>query len=178
MDIIKEIIKIFFICLITFMSVIAIIRTSGQRTLSKQNSFDFIATLSLGSIMASTATNSLELHKGIIAFATIVFFQFIISKLTTQYKTFQKIFLFKPKLLFYEGEFIEDVLLKERISEQEILETIRQNGIDALEQVKAVVLEGEGSLSVIPYADRDEEYHSVVDYSNLNIPKTKDNKSK
>lgn len=178
MDILKEITKIFFICLVTYLSVIAIIRTSGKRTLSKQNSFDFITTLSLGSIMASTATNSIELHKGIIAFLTIVFFQFIISKLTTKHKGFQKIFLFKPKLLFYEGEFIEDALVKERISEQEILETIRQNGIDAFDQVKAVVLEGEGSLSVIPYADRNEEYHSVIDYSNLNIPKTKDNKSK
>lgn len=128
--------------------------------------------------MASTATNSLELHKGIVAFATIVLFQFIISKLTTKHKVFQNIFLFQPKLLFYEGEFLEDVLLKERISEQEIFETIRQNGIEAFDQVKAVVLEGEGSLSVIPYSNMDDDYRSIIDDSNLNIPKPKDNKSK
>ncbi|HLQ75485.1 MAG TPA: YetF domain-containing protein [Alloiococcus sp.] len=178
MDIIKEVTKIFFICLVTYLSVITIIRISGARTLSKQNSFDFIATLCLGSIMASTATNSLELHKGIIAFATIVFFQFIISKLTTKHEGFQKIFLFEPKLLFYEGEFIEETLVKERISEQEIFETIRQNGIEAFDQVKAVVLEGEGSLSVIPYSNMDDDYRSIIDDSNLNIPKPKDIKFK
>lgn len=171
MDIFKELIRIFFICFATYVSVVIMMRISGKRTLSKLNSFDFITTLSLGSIMASTATNSLELHKGLVAFASIVFFQFVVSKLTTKYTVVQKAVLFRPTLLFYEGDFIIETLKKERISKQEIHETIRQNGTDAIENVKAVVLEGEGSLSVIPYADQDGDYQSILDHTDINKPK-------
>lgn len=171
MDILNEMIRIFLVSLATYVSVVIMMRISGKRTLSKLNSFDFIATVGLGSILASTATNSIELHKGLVAFASIVFFQFVVSKLTTKYTVVQKAVLFRPTLLFYEGKFIDEALDNERMSKQEIHETIRQNGTDAIENVKAVVLEGEGSLSVIPYADQDGDYQSILDHTDINKPK-------
>ena len=41
-------------------------------------------------------------------------------------------------------------MVRERITEQEVRAAVREHGIDALEDVGAVVLETDGALSVIP----------------------------
>lgn len=163
MDLLQDILQLVFFCLVTYITVIFIIRISGKRTLSKLNSFDFIITVCLGSIMATTVTDpSLPITRGLTAFATLVFFQYLISKLTTHWKPAQKVILFKPALLYYEGQYIDETLKKERISKQEILEAMRQSGFEDLENVKAVVLETEGSISIIPYSDNKEPHTSSL----------------
>lgn len=163
MDTLMDMLQLIFFCLMTYIAIIFIIRISGKRTLSKLNSFDFIVTVCLGSIMATTVVDSeLPIYRGLLAFSALVFFQYIISLLTTHFEPVQKLVLFEPALLFYEGSFNESVLKKERISKQEVYETIRQNGHEALDNVKAVVLETEGSLSVVPYSDVDGDYRTSL----------------
>lgn len=158
MDILKDIASIFVFCFITYVAIIAIIRISGKRTLSKFNSFDFIVTVCLGSIMATTIVDSsLPIYKGIAGFGSLVFFQYIISSLTSRSKKFQKLVLFKPAILFYNGSFEEKTLKDERISKQEVYEAVRLSGYENMENVQVVILETEGSISVLPYSDADGE---------------------
>lgn len=164
MDTIKEIIQLVFFAFVTYVTIIFIIRISGKRTLSKLNAFDFIVTVCLGSIMASTITDSsLPIYRGLIAFGSLVFFQFIISKLIVKSDTVQSIVLFEPALLFYEGTFNTVIMNKERITKREIYETMRQNGFEAIDNIKAVVLETEGSISIIPYSDEEGPHESSLD---------------
>ncbi len=53
-------------------------------------------------------------------------------------------------LLLYRGEFLSDALLQERVTEAESYAAVRSAGIHALEIVEAVVLETDGSFSVVP----------------------------
>ncbi len=43
--------------IMTYLSLIVILRVSGKRTLSKMNAFDLIVTVALGSILASIITS-------------------------------------------------------------------------------------------------------------------------
>lgn len=47
------------------------------------------------------------------------------------------------------GSFLRETMKKERISEGDILQSVRNDGIGDLKEVKAIVLENDGSLSVI-----------------------------
>ncbi|WP_251130173.1 hypothetical protein [Exiguobacterium sp. s141] len=40
-----------------YLAIILILRVSGKRTLAKMNAFDFIVTVALGSILATTLTS-------------------------------------------------------------------------------------------------------------------------
>jgi uncharacterized membrane protein YcaP (DUF421 family) len=54
-----------------------------------------------------------------------------------------------PSLIFYNGEFIEKTMAKEAITKGEIFSTIRNSGIDQLDEVKAVVMELNGQITVV-----------------------------
>lgn len=55
----------------------------------------------------------------------------------------------QPSLLYYKGMYKDRNLKKERISRAEVVQVVREHGIGKMEDVEAVVLEPNGSLSVI-----------------------------
>jgi uncharacterized membrane protein YcaP (DUF421 family) len=56
----------------------------------------------------------------------------------------------EPTLLLHRGELLEDRLRSQRVTEGEVRQAVRSHGIGGLESVDAVVLETDGTLSVIP----------------------------
>ena len=136
--------------ILAFILVIFVLRVSGKRTLSKMNSFDFIVTIALGSILANIMTStSLPLVNGILAFALLVFLQYLVTWLSVRSKTFLSLIKSQPKMLYYDGQFDELQLKKERMSYAEIMQAVREEGIGSLDDVAVVVLETDGTLSII-----------------------------
>lgn len=137
-----------------YIAVIIILRISGKRTLAKWNSFDFVVTIALGSVLASVLTsNKNAFGKGIIGFALLVFFQYIITWIAVRSSLIQKLIKSEPALLLFRGKMKQDMMKKERIAEGEILAALRANGISAIEDADAVILETDGSFSVITNID-------------------------
>lgn len=135
---------------IAYIAIVFILRISGKRTLSKWNSFDFVVTIAFGSILASILLSTKDsFGTGILGFALLVLFQYLISWLSTRSSLVQKIVKSKPTLLLYQGKFQADVLKQERVAESEVLAALRGKGIAAIEDADAVVLETDGSFSVI-----------------------------
>ncbi len=98
---------------LAYLLVIFVLRITGKRSLSKMNSFDFIVTVALGSILASILTDeNLALLDGVMAFSLLLFLQFITSWLS-----------------------------------------VRSDGQAILDDVQPVVLETDGTFSVIPKTD-------------------------
>lgn len=68
-----------------YITLIILLRTTGQRTLSKLNAFDFIITVAIGSIFASFLLSSgTTVIDGITALATLVGLQLVVSWLTVR----------------------------------------------------------------------------------------------
>lgn len=144
--------------LLAYIALVVIIRMSGKRTLSQMNAFDFIVTVALGSILASIIlTKDVSLIQGITAYLILIIMQFIITKLTIYSDKFNKVIKSEPKLLYYNNQFLKENLKKERLNKTEIHQAVRASGTANLENVKAVILESEGSISVIPQSDKDSE---------------------
>ena len=136
--------------LISYVAIIVMLRVSGKRTLAKWNSFDFVVTIALGSVLASALlSNKDTFGKGIVAFGLLVSFQYVITWISVRSSIIQKLIKAEPALLLLEGEMQQEVMTRERIAEGEILAAIRASGISAIENVDAVVLETDGSFSVI-----------------------------
>jgi uncharacterized membrane protein YcaP (DUF421 family) len=62
---------------------------------------------------------------------------------------YQRLLKAEPTLVFFRGRPLDDALRRQRLSRDEVLDAIRQQGIAQPDQVDAVVLETEGSLSVL-----------------------------
>lgn len=142
--------RILIVSFLAYFALIACLRISGKRTLSKWNAFDFIVTIALGSILATQIlSRETPLVEGVLAFSFLIGLQFIITKLSIYSKFVRDSVKAEPTLLLRDGRFIEEALQRQRVTESEIRAAIRSKGIAALEDVSAVVLETDGSFSVL-----------------------------
>ena len=135
---------------LAYLTLLLMLRVSGKRTLSKLNAFDFIVTVALGSVLASTLlSKDVALAESVAALAVLIFGQFVITYLSVRSKRFQELVKGEPTLLYHKQRFLEASLKRARVTKEEIRAAVRASGQGSLEQVGAVVLETDGSLSVV-----------------------------
>ncbi len=87
--------------------------------------------------------------EGVFAVAVIVGLQFLITWMSVRFASIRKLVKAKPTLLLDRGWLLQRALISQRVTESEVRAAIRAAGIANLEEVSAVVLETDGSFSVI-----------------------------
>lgn len=147
--------QIIIMSFLVYFSMIVILRLSGKRTLSDLNAFDFIVTVTIGSIGATTILSvDTTLVDGLVAVVTLVILQYIVAKLDTHFNFVSKVLKSDPTLVYYDGEFLDNNMKKMRITKQDILQEVRVQGGTLIEYVGAVILESNGKLSIIKMTDK------------------------
>jgi uncharacterized membrane protein YcaP (DUF421 family) len=140
-----------FTAVVAYALVVALLRASGKRTLSRMNMFDLIVVVALGSILARTIlSGGTSLFQGIFSLVILAGLQYTLEWLSANDPRVRKLLTSEPSLLFHRGQFLHKVLKSQRVSEDDILTAVRQNGIADQAEVEAVVLENNGDFSVIP----------------------------
>lgn len=135
---------------LAYAALVLFLRMSGNRTLSKMNAFDLIVTVALGSTLATVLlSKDVALAEGALAMALLTSLQFIITWASTRTAWVRRIVTGEPLMLLYRGEFIASSMQKARVTQDEIQAAIRSNGLSDIADVEAVVLETEGTLSVV-----------------------------
>ena len=133
-----------------YIALIILLRASGKRTLSKMNAFDFVVTVAIGSTLATVLlSKDVALAEGVTAFALLIGLQFIITWLSVRSKTISGWVKSEPMLLWHQGEFLRGAMKKARVTENELLAAAREQGTATLETVAAIVLETDGSFSIV-----------------------------
>lgn len=133
-----------------YVALVFMLRLSGKRTLSKMNAFDFVITIALGSAFATLLISDMvPLADGVVAIAVLVTLQWVVSSMYVRSERFESIVKGTPQLVYWKGEYLEDVLRRERITHEEVQAAMRANSI-ASGSGAAAVLETDGSLSVVP----------------------------
>lgn len=135
---------------LAYIALIVFLRISGKRTLSKMNAFDLIVTVALGSTLATVLlTKNVALAEGVLAFALLIGLQFVVTWSSVRVRWVRRLATGEPRMLLYRGEFLPAALRQARVTEDEIRAAIRSAGVDSMESVHAVVLETDGSFSVV-----------------------------
>ncbi len=155
----------------TYVALIAFLRVSGKRTLSKMNMFDFVVTIALGSIFATIIVSTeVTFGRGIVALLTLILSQYVLTSLSTRFNWFQDLVKGEPTLLYYNGRFLLNVMHAERVTREEVFQAMRKGGLLSLEQVSAVVLETDGSFTAIPATNQPMDTRSLTASSLQNLP--------
>ena len=129
---------------------VVILRVSGKRTLGQLNAFDFIVTVSLGSTLATILLSpDVSWTEGATALALLVGLQLLVAWISAHWPQARGAFTAEPALLLADGQIRRDALRANRLTESELRQAVRMQGTGDLSQVKAVVLETNGSFSVI-----------------------------
>ena len=134
---------------VAYAYLVVLIRVAGKRTVSQMNSFDWIVTMAIGSLTATAMLSSQDFLVALVAMAVIVGLQAALTWLTLRYDVVSKVLKAEPTLLVREGQFLRSAMRKTRVNEDEILAAIRNKGLGDVGEVKALILESDGTFSVL-----------------------------
>ncbi len=136
--------------LCAYVLLILVLRTTGKRTLSKMNAFDLIVTVALGSTLATVIlSKDVALAEGVTAFVMLAGAQLAVTWLSvrsTRYRSWVKA---EPTILVEGGIMLSDAMKRERVTPDEVEAAVRGAGFDGVNAVALMVLETDGSMSVV-----------------------------
>jgi predicted outer membrane repeat protein len=146
----QPIVRILVVGTLAYAVLVLLMRASGKRTLAQMNSFDFVVTVAIGASFGRVLTaRSIPLAEALTAFALLIALQYIVSTLQLHSARFRSLVTADPTLLYYRGELRTSALRGVRLTQAELRATVRQHGAGSLEEVAAIVMESDGTLSVI-----------------------------
>lgn len=129
---------------------VAWLRISGKRTLAKWNAFDLVVTIALGSTLATIMlSRTTALAEGLVALGLLVALQFVITWSSVRLAAVNRVVKAQPTLLLYRGRLRHAELQAQRVTAAEVRAAVRSAGLASLDDVEAVVLETDGSVSVV-----------------------------
>jgi uncharacterized membrane protein YcaP (DUF421 family) len=133
-----------------YAALVVLLRLSGKRTLSKMNAFDLVVTVALGSTLATSLLSpDVSLSEGVAAFAVLIGLQFVVAWASARSVAVARLVKSEPSLLVYRGRLLPAALLDQRVTEEEVLSALRAEGLASLEGAEAVVLETDGTFTVV-----------------------------
>tara|TARA_Y100000814_G_scaffold57304_1_gene35524 strand:+ start:2262 stop:2783 length:522 start_codon:yes stop_codon:yes gene_type:complete len=131
--------------------VVVLVRINGLRSFSKMTNFDFVMTVAVGSLLASASqTNNWEAFlQAMIAMATLFLVQSVTARMRRQSDTIEAVMQNTPVILMRNGQIIESALAETRVARSDLMAKLREANVLDIQQVKAVVLETTGDISVL-----------------------------
>ncbi|AQQ55029.1 hypothetical protein B0X71_07030 [Planococcus lenghuensis] len=140
--------------ILIYVFLIIILRVAGKRILSQYNMFDVIISVAYGSSIATALiSKSISFTEGALVLLMLTLLQFSVALFERKSPKFYSIISAKPVYLYYDGEYCEDAMRKERVVKSDVRQSVRQNGKGSMEDIEAVILEGDGKISVISKSD-------------------------
>lgn len=162
-DDVTGLVRVVVIAIVAYTALVLLLRVAGKRSLAKLNAFDFVVTVALGSILATQLlSKDVALAEGLLGFAMLLGLQWLVTRLSIALPFFRDAVRNKPRLLCRDGKMRPQALKAERVTRSEVEAAIRNAGIGRLEDVAAVVLETDGSMSVIRRCDQPPDLLSGV----------------
>ena len=148
----------------TYIALVLALRISGKRTLTKLNAFDLVVTVALGSTLATVLlSKSVALAEGVVALILLVTFQYVITWLSVRVPWFERLVKSEPTLVFHQGEFLDKALRTQRVTRDEVMSALRASGVSNASSAAAVVLETDGSMSVLKTAPEESATSTLQD---------------
>ena len=157
-----DIFKVIGTSLLSLAVLFLLCRLNGQRQISQMSLFDYINSITIGSIAAELATDLENWQRTLTAMAVYGAAIALIGYLTCKSLGLRKLLNGTPLLLFENGNLYKANLLRAKLDVNEFLTQCRVVGYHDLSQLAAVVLETNGQLSFLPKADMERTSFHII----------------
>ncbi|WP_067836285.1 DUF421 domain-containing protein [Amphibacillus sediminis] len=125
-------------------------RILGKQTISQMNMFDFVATISLGSIAANLAFDtSIKMHHNILAFIIFVFVIYLTAYISLKNTRARKLLAGNPTVLIDNGVILKENMKKMRYTLDYLNQQLREKDVFNISEVLFAILETNGTLTVL-----------------------------
>jgi uncharacterized membrane protein YcaP (DUF421 family) len=135
---------------VVYVFLIVLIRITGRRQVGMLAPFDFILLL----ILSNAVQNSMNggdnsLGGGLLIAATLVTLNWAVSLLSRRSKLIEGLLVGRPVFLIKDNYVLEKNLHLEKITHHELMAALRSAGCANIEHARHVILETNGSITVV-----------------------------
>jgi uncharacterized membrane protein YcaP (DUF421 family) len=136
--------------IVLYAFIVFVMRVIGRRELSSMTPFDLVLLIVLGdAIQQGLTQDDYSVTGAVLAVATIATLQIFTSYLSFRSKRARTVLEGAPLVLIDHGEIVQQNLKRERMTEDEVAEEMRQQQIASLDDVEWAIIEVNGAISFI-----------------------------
>jgi uncharacterized membrane protein YcaP (DUF421 family) len=149
-----------FICrgLIVYVFLVVILRLTGKRQVGQLAPFDLVLLLVLSNAVQNAMNGGdNSITGGIISATTLIVANGIVSRLTYQSKTMERVIEGRPEILIHNGKIALDIMKRQQLTHHELNAALRSAGISCVEEVHYAILENTGEITVHPKKQPDKK---------------------
>ncbi len=135
---------------VVYLFLLVAFRVAGKRQLSQITAFDLVVLLIISNVVQNAVIgNDNSLGGGLFGATVIFLLNAAVAWLTFRFKRVERFVEHTPTVLVRNGRILRENLRRERLSLPEFRSALRQQGVVALRNVRYVILEEDGHLSVL-----------------------------
>lgn len=131
------------------------LRLTGKRELGQLNPLDLVLILVISNAVQNAMTGpDTSVTGGMVAAITLLIINQILSYFRDHSEKADRFLEGSPTLLVHDGQFVTANLAKENLTEDDVMQALREHGVDKVSDCQTAVLEVDGSISVINKNDQ------------------------
>lgn len=137
--------------ILIYASCLIAVRIAGRRTVARLSAFDYVVTIALGSVIATTAVSKETPYlNGVVAIVVLLTLQVSIGALRLKSDLVRRLTDFQPDVIYSAGKLdLPTSPLSAQTTLEEIESKVRRTGLNDWTRVEKIILEPDGSVSVI-----------------------------
>jgi uncharacterized membrane protein YcaP (DUF421 family) len=126
------------------------LRVMGRKELSQLSPFEFVLLVVMGDLIQQGVTEQdTSVTAAVLAVSTMVLLTLALSYVGYRWSAVAPIVEGTPVIVIHGGNVLRKVLDTERVSQEELRDAAREQGIDDLRKVRLGVMENDGSFSFL-----------------------------
>lgn len=141
---------IFIRTVIIYVILLTSMRLMGKRQIGELEISDLITTLLVSEIASLPITDTnIPVSHAIIPIVILLTFEVVSSSLLVKFPAIKKFISTRPTTLIDNGKLCPKQMQKVRLTADELISALRQNGVSSISEVQYAILEQNGKISVI-----------------------------
>jgi uncharacterized membrane protein YcaP (DUF421 family) len=134
---------------VVYLATVLMVRLGKKRFMGRSSAFDVILGIMLGSVVSRAITGNAPFLPALAAAAVLLAMHWLFSALAFRSHLFGKAIKGEPRVLVRDGAPDREAMRRAHMSERDLREDLRGEGVSRLERVAEARLERSGRLSVI-----------------------------
>jgi uncharacterized membrane protein YcaP (DUF421 family) len=148
--------------ILVYLFLVIVVKLAGRRELAQLNSFDLVVLMMLANtVQNATIGNDNSMVGGLIGVSALLLVNYVVTRVLYRHPRLDRVIEGEPVALARDGEVLHEHLIREAITEEELMEAIRKQGLSSIDQAAEVVLETGGAITVVPRTTTEARLHRL-----------------
>ncbi len=136
--------------LAVYLFIVIAIRIFGKKELAQLSVVDLVFILLISNAVQNAMVGpDSTLSGGLVAATTLFLVNYLLKYLQFRFPKFGKAVQGEATMLVYQGKILDDHMKIAKISYEELMEAVREHGVESVKDVNLAIMEVDGSISVL-----------------------------